>query len=105
LALKYLVPLKILFGDLPPAEVLEQHNLGNYVGIIAAVKDGNIRLFSDEIEKNEMYLIDQGVFLFIEKIRGLVMRNFVAKIFNSSREGESSVLKVSVLAKAFKDEA
>ena len=70
---KYLVPINILYEEDISEEFLMENNLEHYVGMIQAIKTGDIKLYQKTLDENEHIYLQQFTFLFVEKFRLLVL--------------------------------
>jgi hypothetical protein len=52
-----------------------------YGDVIHAVRNGNLKLFDESMDKNEAIWIQQGTFLVIERWRTVVLRQLIKKVF------------------------
>ena len=77
----YLIPVKLLLGYQPTNGLLEKYDLGEFVDICHAVKRGNVSKFQQELDKNESYFFEIGVYLILERLRMVVYRNLFKRIF------------------------
>ncbi|KFB38710.1 AGAP008498-PA-like protein [Anopheles sinensis] len=81
LILIYLTPVKMLLGYMPRKEILERYNLLQFHDLAAAVKEGNVRKFDEAIRRHEMFLINAGVYLIVEKLKIITYRNLIKKVY------------------------
>uniref|UniRef100_A0A182LYW4 PCI domain-containing protein 2 homolog n=1 Tax=Anopheles culicifacies TaxID=139723 RepID=A0A182LYW4_9DIPT len=80
LILIYLTPVKMLLGYMPRKEVLERYNVLQFHDLASAVKEGNVRKFDEAIRRHEMFFINAGVYLIVEKMKILTYRNLFKKV-------------------------
>uniref|UniRef100_A0AAG5D9M4 PCI domain-containing protein 2 homolog n=1 Tax=Anopheles atroparvus TaxID=41427 RepID=A0AAG5D9M4_ANOAO len=80
LILIYLTPVKMLLGYMPRKEVLERYNVLQFHDLASAVKEGNVRKFDEAIRRHEMFFINAGVYLIVEKMKILTYRNLCKKV-------------------------
>lgn len=80
LILLYLVPVKMLLGRMPPRELLERHNLSEYVDVAQAVKVGNVAMLNNALSENELFFIQTGTYLILEKLRAITFRTLFRKV-------------------------
>ncbi|XP_077970293.1 PCI domain-containing protein 2-like isoform X2 [Styela clava] len=76
----YLVPVKMLLGNLPPQELLERHNLTHFGAVAQSVRTGNVQLLDKTLETHETFFIKTGVYLILEKLRAVVLRTLFKKV-------------------------
>lgn len=82
LILQTLVPIKLMLGTLPKAELLVKYQLACYTDVCNAVRTGDLLLFIDSMRKHEDVFISMGVYLILEKVKLLVYRNLVKKVYH-----------------------
>ena len=75
LILIYLIPVKMLLGQMPRESLLEKYDLGQFRGVMAAVKEGNLFKLNQALEENEKEFIKWGIFLILEKLKIITYRN------------------------------
>uniref|UniRef100_A0AC34RC63 CSN12-like protein n=1 Tax=Panagrolaimus sp. JU765 TaxID=591449 RepID=A0AC34RC63_9BILA len=66
--LLYWIPVKMILGEIPTSELLEQYGFSQFKNIVEAVRDGNIRQFRETIQSNKDFLIQSGVYLIFQKL-------------------------------------
>lgn len=76
-----LIPVKMTLGIMPKVAILKQYNLQEFEGVVEAVKCGNIKLLNDTIEKNAAFFIRAGIYLILEKLKVITLRNLFKKIY------------------------
>lgn len=79
--LLYLVPCKLRLGVLPTQELLQSHDLGMFVDIVKAIREGNVRLFSEKMEENAADFIKMGTYLLMMKLKFTVLRNLCKGVY------------------------
>lgn len=77
----YLIPVKMLLGYQPSAELLIKHDLTKFAPICEAVKKGNVLKFQEELESNEAYFYELGVYLILERLRMVLYRNLFKRVY------------------------
>ncbi|XP_052867079.1 PCI domain-containing protein 2 homolog [Anopheles cruzii] len=80
LILIYLTPVKMLLGYMPRKEVLERYNVLQFHDLAAAVREGNVKRFDEAIRRHEMFFINAGIYLIVEKMKILTYRNLFRKV-------------------------
>ncbi|RHY23833.1 hypothetical protein DYB32_009051 [Aphanomyces invadans] len=78
--LQFLVPVKLILGVMPSAQLIETYNLTEFQGISKALQQGNIREFNQVCRYQDQF-VQQGVYLLMEKLRAIVMRNLLKKVY------------------------
>ncbi|CAI5974942.1 unnamed protein product [Closterium sp. NIES-64] len=78
--LRYLIPVRLSLGHLPSPELLRNHHLQEYEGIVQAMRTGDVRLLRDTLSANEDRFLRAGVYLLLEKLELHVYRRLIRKI-------------------------
>ena len=60
---RYLIPVKILFGQMPKQSLLQKLQLTQFSGVMEAVKEGHLANLNATLEKHEKIFIKWGIFL------------------------------------------
>lgn len=81
LILIYLVPVKMLLGQLPKRELLQKYNLLQFSDISQAVSEGNLLLLSQALSVHETFFIRYRIYLILEKLKMIVFRNLFKKVY------------------------
>lgn len=81
LIVKSLVPVKLLRGQLPTEALMRRNHCEHYVGIVKAIKEGNLKLFDETIEAHQLIFIRAGVFLLLSKLRLYVVRRVIKRAY------------------------
>jgi len=76
----FLVPVKMLLGKLPPLDILENHNLNQFVDVSVALKEGNLKALNEALAKHEKFFIHTGTYLIIEKLKSITIRTLFRKV-------------------------
>merc|ERR1719473_2517311 len=79
--LTYLIPVKLRFGVLPSQEMLAKYELHGFVELIKAIKEGNMRMFTRQLDAMADELIRSGTFLLMERHKLLVYRNLCKRVY------------------------
>jgi len=80
LILIYLVPVKMLLGQMPKESLLKKYDLGQFCGVMAAVKEGHLHNLNMVLEEHEKIFIKWGIFLILEKLKIITYRNLFKKV-------------------------
>ena len=86
--LVYLLPVNMLRGYMPKQNLLLKYDLKSFAEIVVAVKQGNIRKFNSDMVKYEDFFIENGVYLFLEKLKMTSYRNLfkrLARLLNTAQ--------------------
>ena len=78
--LVYLIPVNMLRGIMPKEELLVKYDLKPFSELVKAVKQGNILKFNQDMIKYEDFFIQNGVYLFMEKLKMTTYRNLFKKV-------------------------
>ncbi|XP_060577197.1 PCI domain-containing protein 2-like [Ruditapes philippinarum] len=81
LILQFLVPVKMLLGQMPKSELLRKYDLLAFLEVSEAVGSGNIRQLNAVMEKHEHYFIKCGIYLILEKLKIIAYRNLFKKVY------------------------
>ena len=76
----YLVPVKMLLGQMPSLKLLKKYELEHFTGVMEAVKEGNVIALNKALDTNEAVFIKWGIFLILEKLKILTYRNLFKKV-------------------------
>ena len=77
---KFLAPAQMLIGKFPDQSFLNQFELQEYQGISEACQAGDLKKFEEYQEEHMSILIQSGVFLAVEKLRYITLRNLIKNI-------------------------
>ncbi len=78
--MRYLVPVRMSLGQLPQAELLQKHGLTEYVQLVAAIREGDVREFTRAKDTHQLQFIKTGVFLLIERLTLVVYRRLLQRL-------------------------
>jgi hypothetical protein len=103
LVLEYLIPCNILLGNLPSPAMLEQYRLYRFRDIVRAIRVGDVRLFTSELEKHAEAFIQVGTYLLVEKSKLLVYRTLCRRVHGILKEqtGGKHQLDLAAFEKVF----
>merc|ERR1719474_1171636 len=80
LILIYLIPVKMLLGQMPKISLLKKYDLSEFTGVMEAVKEGNVFNLNKALEEHERTFINWGIFLILEKLKIITYRNLFKKV-------------------------
>jgi len=80
LILIYLIPVKMLLGQMPKESLLQKFDLIEFKGVMEAVKEGNLQHLNRELDRQEKTFISWGIFLILEKLKIITYRNLFKKV-------------------------
>ena len=86
--LQYLIPVKLLLGQLPRPELLRRYDLPHYGPVAAAVRSGDVRLLDGALAAHGPLFIRAGTFLLLEKLRNGVYRTLLKRVHNIQKQRE-----------------
>lgn len=89
LVLIYLIPVKMLLGQMPKQSLLKKYDLSAFTDVARGVKSGDLQRLDQALLKNETFFIKCGIYLILEKLKTITMRNLFKKVY--------LILKVSQL--------
>ncbi|GAB1864053.1 CSN12-like protein [Camponotus japonicus] len=81
LILTYLVPVKMLLGYMPKQNLLEKYNLMEFWELMESVRKGDLRSLEGVMAKHEIFFIDAGIYLIVEKLKLIAYRNLFKKVY------------------------
>ncbi|KAF8484665.1 hypothetical protein DFH94DRAFT_242785 [Russula ochroleuca] len=87
--LTYLIPLRILRGHLPSADLLSRFPVLDelYAPFISAIRKGDIQSFDAALDTFERRLVDLNVWLTLEKAREICIRGLFRRVWVVSEKG------------------
>ena len=89
LILRYLLPVKLLLGQLPCDSLFAQFpQLACYRPLVRAVRCGDVRSLNQALEEHQEAFIRQGTYLLVEKLRSGVYRTLIKRVQAVHRERE-----------------
>lgn len=81
LVLIFLIPVKMLLGQMPTEGLLRQYDLlQHFAPIVSAVKKGHLRDFDRALEQNSDFFWNYGIYLILEKLKIIAFRNVFKKV-------------------------
>jgi len=81
LILIYLIPVKMLLGQMPKIALLRKYDMMAFADVAQGVKSGNLLQLDNALAKNESLFIKCGIYLILEKLKTITMRNLFKKVF------------------------
>ncbi|CAH3024806.1 unnamed protein product [Porites evermanni] len=78
--LVYLIPVKMLLGYMPNEQLLYKYNLTQFLDVVRAVRMGNLALLNETLERQQVFFIQCGVYLILEKLKIITYRNLFKKV-------------------------
>lgn len=66
--LRYLIPIKMLRGELPSEELLSRFQLPEYKDILLGVRTGDVGLLRRSIDQHQIKFIQAGTYFVVEKL-------------------------------------
>jgi len=96
--LLYLVPCKLRLGILPTQALLAKYDLDMFVDVVKAIRQGNVKLFTDKMEECAADFIKMGTYLLMMKLKFMVLRNLTKCVHQEvrSRLGENADHKLDL---------
>jgi hypothetical protein len=71
----------MLLGYMPSEAVLEKYDLTQFTEVVQAVKQGNILQLNKAIQLHEVFFIECGIYLLLEKLKMITFRNLFKKVY------------------------
>jgi len=102
LILIYLIPVKMLLGQMPKQSLLTKYDLGQFAGVMEAVKEGNVFNLSKALEEHEKTFIKWGIFLILEKLKIITYRTLFKKVTLLMKSHQISVEAYTTALKMMK---
>ncbi|XP_067122931.1 PCI domain-containing protein 2 [Centruroides vittatus] len=81
LTLIYLIPVKMLLGQMPKIELLQKHDLMQFSDVVKAVVEGNLLKLNETLLLHESFFIKCGIYLILEKLKIITYRNLFKKVY------------------------
>lgn len=81
LTLIYLIPVKMLLGQMPKIELLQKYDLMQFSDVSKAVVEGNLLKLNESLTLNESFFIKCGIYLILEKLKIITYRNLFKKVY------------------------
>ena len=78
--LQFLVPVKLLHSRFPHDRLLEKYQLPEFRALIHAIKNGDLEKFNENLQQNQRFFIQKGIYLILEKLKIFVYRNLFRKV-------------------------
>lgn len=67
-------------GYIPKQSLLIKYNLKEFVDVVTAVRNGDIRLLNNTFQRFERFFIGAGIYLILEKLKSVAYRNLFKKM-------------------------
>jgi len=80
LMLTYLVPVRLLRGQMPSEKLLQKYDMGHYLGITQALLEGNLKDLQAEIDRYEAFFVQWGLYPILMRLRPIAYRNLFKKV-------------------------
>lgn len=78
--LKFLIPVEMNLYNFPSKQLLTKYQLTEYMDISEACMDGDMVKFEKSLQANMDNFVYGGVYMIVEKLRHLTLRNLVKKV-------------------------
>lgn len=89
-----LIPLQMLSGKKLSPKVILEKGFTEYADLAYAISTGNMHLYRDCLDRNELFFIAKGVYIIVEKLRNVLFQNLCRKVFFSRIDGIEAVPKL-----------
>mmetsp|Transcript_9811 Transcript_9811/g.15079 ORF Transcript_9811/g.15079 Transcript_9811/m.15079 type:complete len:400 (-) Transcript_9811:12-1211(-) len=97
--LRYLVPVKLLRGRLPTAQLLQKYSLHEFIPLVDGIRKGDLRTFNEGLLKYQDLFIRRGTYLLLEKCKTVCYRNLFKRVFAISGKTQ---IPLDNVARSFK---
>lgn len=77
----YLLPVKMLLGHMPTLQLLRKYDLMQFSDVTKGVREGNLLLLNEALNKHETFFIRCGIFLILEKLKIITFRNLFKRVY------------------------
>lgn len=98
LILIYLIPVKMLLGQMPKLSLLRKYELQQFSDVVQAVSSGNLLLLNAAMQKHEVFFIRCGIYLILEKLKTITYRNLFKKVYQIGEKNHLIDIKSFTLA-------
>lgn len=99
--LKFLIPIKIYFGEFPHEKLMDYYQLYEYIDLALSIYKGDLSTFKKHLEKFKKLWIQRGLYFFIEKLQTVLLRNLFKKTFDiASNNGQKEIVDTQLFEKA-----
>lgn len=78
--LYFLVPVKMLLGQLPTQTALQKYHLEEYADIVEAMRTGCVSKLDTSLEAQQWHFIRAGTYLVLEKLKQAVLRRLLKRV-------------------------
>lgn len=65
---------------MPSVRLLKKFDLPQFIGLVEAIKTGNLKLFNDSLSENYQFFAQTGIYLTLERTKSLVFRTLLKKM-------------------------
>jgi len=72
--------VKLLKSQYPLEKLLHKYKLNQFADLIQSIKRGDLENFNTNLEKNQKFYIQKGIYLILEKLKIFVYRNLFRKV-------------------------
>lgn len=102
LILRNLICVNLMLGKYPPKSLLIKYGMDGYINLIRSCAVGDLKTFSKELEKNQIYWIKNGTYLILERSKIIAYRNFFKKVYLILQESFDSKIPLEEFQNALK---
>ncbi|KAK9902673.1 hypothetical protein WJX75_002119 [Coccomyxa subellipsoidea] len=95
----YLIPVKMLLGELPEQAMLDKFSLHDYSPIVKAMKEGSVEDLDRCLQEHQIRFIQAGTYLLLEKLKNSVYRRLFRRVALLHKEQEPAKAAQVPLAK------
>ena len=94
----------MLLGQMPKEALLKKYDLGQFCGVMSAVKEGHLCNLNMVLEEHEKIFIKWGIFLILEKLKIITYRNLFKKVSQLMKTHQISIDAFTIALKMMKVE-
>jgi len=78
--------------------LLQTHDLGMFIDIVGAIREGNVKLFTEKMEEHASDFIKMGTYLLMMKLKFMVLRTLCKNVHDEVRlrQGEKAQSKLDL---------
>lgn len=84
--LQFLIPVRLLKAQYPLDRLLAKYDLLEFQKLIVAIKRGDLESFNGNLQANQRFFIQKGIYLILEKLKIFVYRNLFRKVYVAHTE-------------------
>ncbi|KAL9647556.1 hypothetical protein ABK040_006912 [Willaertia magna] len=79
--LQYLSCVNLMLGKYPTVNLCKRYNMLEFLELSKACRSGDLKTYCNELEKYKLFFIQHGTYLMLEKIKLIVYRNLLRRVY------------------------